>query len=117
MNNTLSKLKINNEYYTPKWVWDCLKPYIPTNKTIWEAFCCDDPESRRSAEYLKELGFDVICNGEDFFDSDFGDIVCSNPPFSKRVDFIKSDKSKSKATFHTLVICYKINLSERIIFI
>ena len=67
MNKTLSKLKINNEYYTPKWVWDCLKQYIPPNKTIWEAFCCDDPESRKSAEYLKELGFDVICNGEDFF--------------------------------------------------
>mgnify|MGYP003653465809 FL=1 len=163
MNNTLSKLKINNEYYTPRWVWDCLKQYIPTNKIIWEAFCCDDPNSKKSAEYLKKIGFDVICNGEDFFDNDYGDIVVSNPPFSKkkeilerlfnmkkpfmlilpnivlntlyfikmakendelqiiilpkRVDFIKSDKSKSKATFHTLVICYKINLSDRIIFI
>ena len=57
MNNTLSKLKVNNEYYTPTWVWDCLKQYIPTNKIIWEAFCCDNPNSKMSAEYLKKIGF------------------------------------------------------------
>ena len=28
MNKELSKLKINDEYYTPDWVWDCLIPVI-----------------------------------------------------------------------------------------
>tara|TARA_R110002126_G_scaffold243192_1_gene386333 strand:+ start:29 stop:520 length:492 start_codon:yes stop_codon:yes gene_type:complete len=163
MNNELSKLKINDEYYTPDWVWDCLIPYIPNDKIIWEAFCNDNIKSRKSAVYLKDKGFNVICNGLDFFNNDFGDIVISNPPYSikqkvlkrlftinkpfmlilpniilntkyfiewakkdkdiqiiilpKRVDFIKETGGKSKSTFHTLVICWKMNLNDRLIFL
>ena len=35
----------------------------------------------------------------------------------KRVDFIKPTSAKSVSTFHTLVVCYKINLTDRMIFL
>ena len=35
----------------------------------------------------------------------------------KRVDFIKESGGKSKSTFHTLVICWKMNLNDRLIFL
>ena len=163
MNCNMSKLKQNDEYYTPQWVWECLKPYIPNNKIIWEAFCNTDDASRESGKILKNLGFNVICNGEDFFENDYGDIVISNPPYSikkevmerlfilekpfmlilpniilntkyfiewankdkdlqiiilpKRVDFIKPQSKKSKCIFHTLVVCWRLNLDDRLTFI
>lgn len=162
MNKTLKNLKVNDEYYTPEWVWDTLKPYIPNNKIIWEAFCNDNEDSKKSGYYLQQLGFDVIVNAKDFFTNDYGDIVVSNCPFSKkkevlerllnldkpfmlilpniilntlyfidmckkhseiqiiilpkRVDFIKEDNSKSKSTFHTLVVCYKMFLNDKLVF-
>jgi hypothetical protein len=162
MNSTMSKLKKNDEYYTPNWVWDCLSPYIPNDKVIWEAFCNEGEASRKSGEYLKQLGFNVICNGDDFFNNNYGDIVVSNCPYSikkdvierlfflnkpfmlilpniilntkyfiewakkdndiqiiilpKRVDFIKECGGKSTSTFHTLVVCWKLKLSDRLIF-
>tara|TARA_R110002020_G_scaffold461567_1_gene680534 strand:+ start:918 stop:1412 length:495 start_codon:yes stop_codon:yes gene_type:complete len=164
MNSTLSYLDKNKiEYYTPHWVWDCLKPFIPKDKVIWEAFRSDDEMSCHSANYLRELGFDIVNPLCDFFENDYGDICISNPPFKdkkevmerlfklnkpfmlilpniilntkyfiewakndkdiqiivlpKRVDFIKKDNSFSKSTFHTLTICYKMNLPERITFL
>jgi len=162
MNSTMSKLKKNDEYYTPNWVWECLLPYIPNDKVIWEAFCNKEEASRKSAEFLKHLGFNVICNGEDFFNNNYGDIVVSNCPYSrkkevierlfflkkpfmlilpniilntkyfiewgkkdkdiqiiilpKRVDFIKESGGKSTCTFHTLVVCWKLKLNDRLIF-
>ena len=159
----MSKLKKNDEYYTPKWVWECLFPYIPNDKVIWEAFCNNTEASRKSGKILEELGFNVICNGEDFFKNDYGDIVVSNCPYSmkrevmdrlfflkkpfmlvlpniilntkyfidwakkdsaiqiiilpRRVDFIKETGGKSTSTFHTLIVCWKLNLKDRLIFL
>ncbi len=168
MNQTLKTLNNNNiEYYTPRWVWDTLRPYIPTDMTIWEAFRCDNEKSCDSANYLRELGFNVVNPLCDFFETTYDDVKAeccvSNPPFNmkkevlerllefdkpfmlilpniilntiyfiemakkhpeiqiiilpKRIDFIKCDESKSKSTFHTLVVSYKLYLSERITFI
>jgi len=164
MNQILNKCGNDKiEYYTPEWVWDCLAPYIPKDKVIWEAFRNEDPKSCESAEYLKHLGFNVVNPLCDFFENNHGDICVSNPPYNckrevierlifldkpfmlvlpniilntrwfielaakikeiqiivlpKRVDFIKPNNEKSKCVFHTLVVTYKMNLQDRIIFL
>ena len=68
----------NDDYFTPKSAWDDIKQYIP-NKIIWEAFYGDG----KSGQYLTELGYNVIHEEIDFFENDLGDMVVSNPPFSK----------------------------------
>jgi hypothetical protein len=163
MNTHLSKLNSDNiEYYTPDWVWDCLKDYIPKDKVIWEAFRSEEILSCQSANYLRGLGFDVVNPLCDFFENDYGAICVSNPPFKfkkqimerlfklnkpfmlvlpniilntkyfidwakddkdiqiiilpKRVDFIKPD-GETKSVIHTLVICWRFNLEDRILFL
>lgn len=68
-----------DDYMTPKSAWENIKQFIPNDKVIWEAFYGDG----KSGIILEELGFNVIHNEEDFFDSNNGDIVVSNPPFTK----------------------------------
>lgn len=68
----------HDDYMTPKSAWEAIKNYIPQNKKIWESF----PGDFTSAQYLRELGFDVICEDVDFFDHNLGEIIVSNPPFS-----------------------------------
>lgn len=69
----------HDDYMTPKYAWENIKQFIPKDKVIWESFWGDG----KSGNYLTELGFDVIHNEDDFFENDKGDIVISNPPFSK----------------------------------
>ena len=68
----------HDDYMTPKYAWENIQQYIPKDKVIWEAFMGDG----KSGEYLTELGFNVIHNDNDFFESNEGDILVSNPPFS-----------------------------------
>ena len=68
----------HDDYMTPKSAWEDIKEYIPQNKKIWEAFYGDG----NSGNYLKDLGFDVIHEKENFFIHNKGDVVVSNPPFS-----------------------------------
>ena len=74
--------KVHDEYYTPKSAWEDVKHLIPENNIIWEAFSMS---SERSADYLRDLGFEVRSNNNDFFNcpppTDITMIV-SNPPFS-----------------------------------
>ena len=74
---TKSFLK-HDDYMTPKYAWEDIKEYIPKKK-IWEAFYGNG----KSGDYLTELGFDVIHEEIDFFENDLGEIIVSNPPFSK----------------------------------
>ena len=69
----------HDDYMTPKYAWENIAEYIPRDKLIWEPFYGDG----KSGEYLKELGFNVIHKPIDFFESNEGDIIVSNPPFSK----------------------------------
>lgn len=64
---------------TPKYAWENIQQFIPNDKIIWEAFYGDG----KSGQHLQELGFNVIHNQYDFFESNNGDIIVSNPPFSK----------------------------------
>jgi len=70
---------IHDDYMTPKYAWENIQHLIPKDKQIWEAFYGDGT----SGSYLKELGFDVIHDKVDFFENNLGDIIVSNPPFSK----------------------------------
>jgi hypothetical protein len=81
-----------DDYMTPKYVWENIKNYIPKDKTIWEAFYGNGS----SGNYLKELGFNVIHEEIDFFENNLGDIIVSNPPFSKAKEILKRLKELDK---------------------
>ena len=75
----------HDDYTTPKSAWEDIKKYIPQDKVIWEAFYGDG----KSGSHLKELGFNVVHEPVDFFENDLGEVVVSNPPFSKVPDVLK----------------------------
>jgi len=76
--NTHSFIK-HDDYMTPFGAWDNIKNYIPKDKVIWEAFYGNG----KSGTHLQNLGFNVIHKKIDFFENDVGEIIVSNPPFSK----------------------------------
>ncbi len=81
---TKSFLKYD-DYMTPKHAWEDIKEYIPKDKVIWESFYGDS----KSGDYLRELGFETIHEPVDFFENDLGDMIVSNPPFSKSKEIMK----------------------------
>ena len=83
---------LHDDYMTPKYAWENIKEYIPKNKVIWEAFYGNG----KSGEYLQELGFPVIHQPVDFFENDLGDVVVSNPPFSKAKEVLGKLKELNK---------------------
>lgn len=70
----------HDDYQTPRSAWEAIRPYIPTDKTIWEPFYCDG----KSGEIMRDMGYNVIHRKEDFFENNHGDIVVSNPPYSMK---------------------------------
>jgi hypothetical protein len=75
----------HDDYMTPRYAWENIIEYIPKDKVIWEAFYGDG----KSGEILKDLGFNVIHKQIDFFESNEGDIIVSNPPFSKTKEIMQ----------------------------
>jgi hypothetical protein len=75
----------HDEYMTPFYAWENIKDYIPKDKVIWECFYGDG----KSGNHLKELGFDVIHEQVDFFENNLGDVIVSNPPFTKTKEILK----------------------------
>jgi len=69
-----------DNYMTTEYIWDLMIPYIPKDKVIWECFYGDG----KSGEYLSTKGLDVIHRDIDFFTNSYGDVICSNCPFSKK---------------------------------
>ena len=96
----------HDDYMTPKYAWENIKEYIPKDKVIWEAFYGDGT----SGEYLEEMGFNVIHKPIDFFESNEGDIVVSNPPFSKSKEIINRLKILDKP-FILIMPTSKLNTS------
>lgn len=96
----------HDDYMTPKSAWENIKKFIPKDKIIWEAFYGDGA----SGNYLKEMGFDVIHEPIDFFENDLGDIIISNPPFSKSKEVMER-LSKLDKPFIIILPCSKINTS------
>tara|TARA_R110000772_G_scaffold25722_4_gene66857 strand:+ start:1478 stop:1972 length:495 start_codon:yes stop_codon:yes gene_type:complete len=85
--------KINkcDDFMTPRYAWENISHLIP-KKVIWEAFY----GSGESGNYLTDLGFDVIHKQIDFFDNDLGEIIVTNPPFSKSQEVLKRLKQLGK---------------------
>ena len=82
----------HDDYMTPKYAWENIQHLIQKNKIIWEAFYGDG----KSGNYLRELGFNVIHEPVDFFENNLGEIILSNPPFSKSKEVIKRLKELDK---------------------
>jgi len=82
----------HDDYMTPKYAWENIKQYIPTDKVIWEAFYGDS----NSGKFLQELGFETIHEPIDFFIENRGDIIISNPPFSKSKEVLARLKELNK---------------------
>ena len=68
----------DDDYETPKDIFEQILQYIPKDKVIWESFYCNGI----AGSYLEDLGLNVIHKPVDFFENDLGDIIISNPPFS-----------------------------------
>jgi hypothetical protein len=93
----------HDDYMTPKSAWENIKHIIPKEKVIWEAFYGDG----KSGDYLRELGFNVIHEQIDFFKNDKGDIIVSNPPFSKSKEILHRLKELNKP-FILILPCSKL---------
>jgi len=96
----------HDDYMTPKYAWENIKQYIPKDKVIWEAFMGDG----KSGEYLQDMGFNVIHDYDDFFISNKGDVIVSNPPFSKSKEILNRLKVLDKP-FILILPINKINTS------
>jgi len=79
MNFENKYFKKDDQYYTSKNTWALIVPFIPKDAVVWECFFS---ENSKSAEYLKELEFEVVSENIDFYNNNLGDIIISNPPFS-----------------------------------
>ena len=88
----------HDDYMTPKYAWEWVKDFIPRDKQIWESFYGDGD----SGNFLAELGFKVLHEPIDFFTNNEGDVIVSNPPFSKKKDVLKRLKELGKPF---IIIC------------
>jgi hypothetical protein len=78
---------------TPNHAWKNIEEYIPKDKVIWEAFYGDG----KSGEYLRELGCkEVIHEPIDFFEENKGEVIISNPPYSKKKEIFTRLKELDK---------------------
>jgi hypothetical protein len=82
----------NDEYETPRSAWESIDRFLPKDKVIWEPFMA----SGLSGEVLRSLGCEVIHQREDFFENDRGDVVVTNPPFSRKKEVLKRLKELGK---------------------
>lgn len=96
----------HDDYMTPKYAWENIQNYIPKDKQLWEAFYGDGT----SGQHLTDLGFNVIHEDKDFFQNNLGDIVVSNPPFSRTKEIMKRLKELDKP-FILIMPSSKINTS------
>ena len=96
----------HDDYMTPKYAWENILHLIPKNKVIWEPFYGDGT----SGKYFEELGFNTIHEPIDFFENNKGDIIISNPPFSKSKEVMTRLKELDKP-FIMIMPSSKINTS------
>lgn len=76
---------VYDDYMTPASAWESIAHLLPMDKVIWEPFYGDG----KSGEHLRALGCTVIHQPEDFFEVNHGDVVVSNPPFSKKREVLE----------------------------
>ena len=86
------------DYMTPKYAWEWIKDFKPKDKISWEAIYGDG----ESGKILTDLGFNVIHEEIDFFTNTVGDVIVSNPPFSKKKEIMARLKEIDKPF---IIIC------------
>jgi hypothetical protein len=77
----------SDEYYTPDYGFELLRPYLPKDITIWEGAW----GTGQLAEHIKAAGYRVIGDPTwDFLTTqpDGWDLLCTNPPFSRKDEFL-----------------------------
>lgn len=94
----------HDDWMTPFSAWDNIKHFIPKDKLIWEAFYGDG----ESGTHLSKLGFNVIHEDIDFFQNDKGEIIVSNPPFTRIPEVLARLKEINKP-FILIMPSSKIN--------
>jgi hypothetical protein len=104
MNKYTSLDRNNIEAYTPKYAVDIILPYLKKEWIIWAPFSRDE---HHFANYLRELGYNVINThynpetkeGKDFltYKPDFHfDIILDNPPFKDKTKYVEKAFSYNK---------------------
>lgn len=85
------KLNIDDEYNTPRYLWEDVKEYLPSkDKIVWEAFYGNG----KSGNILSDIGCTVIQSDVDFFSDENTkiintcDVIVSNIPFSIKKDVL-----------------------------
>ena len=76
-----------DEYYTPKIIVKPLLLYIPTSYIIWESAW----GKGSLAKHFTEEGYKVVGDPKINFLTDYveSDIIITNPPYSKKYEFLK----------------------------
>jgi len=93
-----SQLHTDDEYNTPRELWENIKEYLPKkDKIVWEAFYGNG----NSGTILSDIGCTVLQSNVDFFDDnttiiDKTDVIVSNIPFSKKKEILKRLKEIDK---------------------
>ena len=78
----------DDSWNTPPQAWIDIKEYIP-KKVLWEPFMLNN-ETSTSITTLQEMGFEVLGNStDDFFETNKGEVIVSNPPFSIKGKILK----------------------------
>ena len=96
----------NNDFMSPKSLFEEIKEYIPNDKIISMPFYGDG----MIGKYMTEMGFTVIHKQEDFFKFDRGDIVVDNPPFEFKKEIITELIKRDKPFMLIMpvsTLCYK----------
>ena len=81
------KFEVYDDYYTPEWVWEKIKPLIGKDKVIWEA-CMLNADRSRSMDIWRKWGYSVV--GDKSWDIlnckvPECDIIITNPPFQTEI--------------------------------
>jgi hypothetical protein len=131
MNNHLANLNSARvEYYTPKWVWECLEPYEVENplcdffENNYGDICISNPPFNRKKEVMERLFQlnkpfmlilpQIILNTVYFSKWAKKDPQIQIIVLPKRVDFYNPQGQK-KQVIHTLVVCWKMNLDDSLV--
>ena len=96
MNTKVVNFKNDDEYTTPKYIWELVSKYIDKSTVLYDPFYCEGSTKK----YLEELGYkNVIHNDEDFYENYSKyeyDIILTNPPFSSKQKVFKQLKEINK---------------------
>lgn len=90
-----------DHYMTPFCAWKNIDEYLPKDRVVWEAFFGD----ATSGTFLEHLGCTVVHRDVDFFHSDLGDVIVSNPPFSQSKPVLQRLRELDKPFIVILPVC------------